>query len=124
MSDRKQRVVIQEVASGYDNATSGVLQGSILGPARFSIFIKDIARNLVSTIRLYAAQTIKINKQIKKSQIRQTKTRNKLGIKTLGAFLSPESLPIARMAQNQLYLSSAFFFVWGVADEQKRWRSL
>jgi hypothetical protein len=54
LSERKQRVALQGVFSSYRSVTSGVPQGSVLGPALFLLFINDISDTLTSTIRLYA----------------------------------------------------------------------
>ena len=42
--DRKQRVVVEGVESNWLNVSSGMPQGSILGPMLFLLFIDDIPK--------------------------------------------------------------------------------
>ena len=62
-----QRVRVGGQLSGEVRVTSGVLQGSVLGPLLFLAYVNDIWRNTESTIRLFADDCV-IYKKISKSE--------------------------------------------------------
>ena len=57
LTNRKQRVVINGEASEWADVTSGVPQGSVLGPLLFLIYINDIDLGLTSKIAKFADDT-------------------------------------------------------------------
>ncbi|XP_048575386.1 uncharacterized protein LOC5499458 [Nematostella vectensis] len=54
LTNRTQRVVVDGVSSKPVDVTSGVPQGTVLGPLMFLLFINDMQENLECTLRLFA----------------------------------------------------------------------
>ena len=55
---RTERVRVGGQVSGEVRVTSGVPQGSVLGPLLFLAYVNDIWRNIESTIRLFTDDCI------------------------------------------------------------------
>ena len=54
LKDRKQRVVVNGKYSQVEDVTSGVPQGSVLGPLLFLLFVNDLPDDVQSVLKLFA----------------------------------------------------------------------
>jgi len=57
LSERQQRVVLNGAASEWKSVTSGIPQGSVLGPVLFVIYINDIPDSIESFCKIFADDT-------------------------------------------------------------------
>ena len=57
MSGRFQRVLLNGQTSDWETIQAGVLQGSILGPLFFLVYINDLTDNLNSNVKLFTDDT-------------------------------------------------------------------
>ena len=64
LTERGQRVIVNNVVSERVQVTSGVPQGSILGPVLFVAYINDLPEVVKSKVKMYADDT-KVYKEIK-----------------------------------------------------------
>ena len=57
LSDRRHRVIVQGTPSDWQDVTSGIPQGSVLGPVMFVVYINDLPSWIQSRILLFADDT-------------------------------------------------------------------
>ena len=74
LSNRKQRVVLNGKFSDWRTVSSGVPQGSVLGPILFLVYINDLDENVKCKISKFADDTKIANKVISLSQQQKLQT--------------------------------------------------
>ena len=57
LSQQKQLVVVNGAYSQWNDVTSGIPQGSVLGPTLFIIYISDLLETVDSMVHIFADDT-------------------------------------------------------------------
>ena len=70
LTERQQRVVVNGSSSPWSPVTSGVPQGSVLGPTLFILYINDMPGTVTSTVKIFADDT-KIYRPVRTQEDRQ-----------------------------------------------------
>ena len=58
LTERKQRVVVNGTSSDWSAVSSGVPQGTVLGPVLFLLYINDLPNSISSTVKLFADDSV------------------------------------------------------------------
>ena len=58
LTERKQRVVVNGTSSDWSAVSSGVPQGTVLGPVLFLLYINDLPSSISSTVKLFADDSV------------------------------------------------------------------
>ena len=64
LQNRKQQVLIEETASEKSKVLSGFIQGSVIGPVLFLMYIRDISKHVSANTKVFVDDT-KIKDSIK-----------------------------------------------------------
>ena len=57
LQDRKQQVLVSEITSTKSKVMSGSIQGSVLGPVLFLMYIKDISKEVTAKVKIFVDDT-------------------------------------------------------------------
>ena len=106
LTNRQQRVVVRGTTS-LSSVKSGVSQGTILGPILFLIYVNDTSSNISWTIKLFADDTIKVNREIADS-INDTPTLQTESWDLIRRNTKQRALPITLTSHHPLRI------LWGV----------
>lgn len=146
LSNRKQYVSLDNIVSDFGKITTGVPQGSILGPLLFIIYINDISNStsllnvisyaddttLTGTIKAFGGNTPELSQNVNKEllKVQNWLLVNKLALNVdktkLMIFHKPnKKLPNLSLAINDTHIEkvSTFTFLGLTIDENVTWKA-
>ena len=103
LHDRRQRVIVEGHHSGWATVSSGIPQGSILGPVLFLVFINDLPGVVKSAARLFADDT----KMYREVSTNQDKDLLQTDIKLLEEWSAKWQLPFNKDKCKLMHVGSS-----------------
>ena len=104
LANRRQRVVVDGEFSTHASVSSGVPQGSVLGPILFLCYINDLPSSVSSNVRLFADDSImyqKIKSQTDCQSLQCDLTKLESWEKTWGMCFHQDKCNIIRMTRKK-----------------------
>ena len=74
LENRKQQVLIQETISGESFVTSGAIQGSVLGPVIFLMFVNDMSKEVAASTKLFVNDAKNKDKIVNEEDVENLQT--------------------------------------------------
>ena len=98
LTNRRQRVTVNEANSCWEQVTSGVPQGSVLGPLLFVVFIDDMPEVVDdNSLLIMFADDAKLHREIKPSRTRKWNKRTAISYQSGLTPMECPTIPISAM---------------------------
>ena len=101
LNGRTQRVVLEGALSESCPVSSGVPQGSVLGPLLFLVYINDLPKSVLSSVRLFADDTIIYDDATKSDQLQEDLRQLELWEKAWDMSFHPAKCEVIRFTRRR-----------------------
>ena len=113
LSDRKQRVTVNGTNSNWEDVTSGVPQGSVLGPLLFVIFINDLPESVdADSLLVLFADDAKLSREVAcvndKEDVQENIDHMEKWSKDNGMYYHPDKCHALRIGKREQDLHDLF----------------
>ena len=119
LENRKQQILIEETKSQKSEVKSGSIQGSVLGPVFFLIFVRDISKNITANMKVFVddakmKDSINTEDDVEKLQenlerLYEWETENKMKF-------NGSKFQVVRYGQNEELKNSTMYFTTKMED--------